>query len=91
MAPKRRELIAEMQALIGASEDPSALSKRIKLLQEEWRTMTKGIASETGRYWEEFQRASQAAYEPCRKFFDEQRALRQRSAFAEGAHRPELG
>jgi hypothetical protein len=79
VAPKRRELIAEMQALIGASEDPSALSKRIKLLQEEWRTMTKGIASETGQDWEEFQRASQAAYEPCRKFFDEQRALRQQN------------
>jgi hypothetical protein len=68
-----------MQALIGASEDPSALSKRIKLLQEEWRTMTKGIASETGQDWEEFQRASQAAYEPCRTFFDEQRALRQQN------------
>lgn len=77
VAPKRRELIAAMQALIGASEDPTALSKRIKLLQGEWRTMTKGIASETGQDWEKFQRASQAAYEPCRKFFDEQRALRQ--------------
>ena len=78
MAPKRRELIAEMQALIGASEDPSALSKRIKLLQGEWRTTSKGIVSETGQDWEEFQRASQAAYEPCRKYFDEQAALRQR-------------
>ncbi len=77
VAPKRRELITEMQALIGSSQDPSALSKSIKLLQEQWRTMTKGIASETGQDWEEFQRASQAAYEPCRKFFDEQRALRQ--------------
>ena len=77
VAPKRQELITEMQALIGASEDPPALAKRIKLLQEEWRTMTKGIASETGQDWEEFQRASQAAYEPCRKFFDEQRAVRQ--------------
>jgi len=77
VAPKRQELITEMQALIGASEDPPVLAKRIKLLQVEWRTMTKGIASETGQDWEEFQRASQAAYEPCRKFFDEQRALRQ--------------
>jgi len=79
VAPKRRELITEMQALVGASEDPSALSKRIKLLQGEWRTMTKGIASDAGQDWEEFQRASQAAYEPCRKFFDEQRALRQKN------------
>jgi hypothetical protein len=79
VAPKRRELIAEMQALIGASEEPSALSKRIKLLQGEWRTMTKGIVSETGHDWEEFQRASQAAYEPCRKYFDEQAVLRQQN------------
>jgi Domain of Unknown Function (DUF349) len=77
VAPKRQELITEMQALIGAPEDPPVLAKRIKLLQEEWRTMTKGIASETGQDWEAFQRASQTAYEPCRKFFDEQRALRQ--------------
>ena len=77
VTPKRRELIAAMQALVGASEDPSALSKRIKLLQEEWRTMTKGIVSETGQDWEEFHRAAQAAYEPCRKYFDEQAALRQ--------------
>jgi ElaB/YqjD/DUF883 family membrane-anchored ribosome-binding protein len=77
VAPKRRELIAQMQALIGVTEDPSALSKRIKLLQEEWRTMSKGIVSETGHDWEEFQRASQSAYEPCRKYFDEQTALRQ--------------
>lgn len=77
VAPKRQELIADMQALIGASEDPSALSKRIKVLQEEWRTMTKGIVSETGQDWEEFHRASQAAYEPCRKYFEAQAALRQ--------------
>jgi hypothetical protein len=77
VAPKRRELIAQMQTLIGTSEDPPALSKRIKLLQEEWRTMSKGIVSETGHDWEEFQRASQSAYEPCRKYFDEQAALRQ--------------
>ena len=77
VGPKRRELIDQMQALIGASEDPPALSKRIKLLQEEWRTMSKGIVSETGQDWEEFQRASQAAYEPCRKYFDEQAAVRQ--------------
>ena len=79
VAPKRRDLIAEMQALIGASEDPPALSKRIKLLQEEWRTMSKGIVSQTGHDWEEFQRASQAAYEPCRRYFDDQAALRQKN------------
>ncbi len=79
VAPKRRELIAQMQALIGAADDPPALSKRIKRLQEEWRTMSKGIVSETGHDWEEFQRASHAAYEPCRKYFDEQAALRQQN------------
>jgi hypothetical protein len=79
VAPKRLELIADMEALIGAGEDPKALADRIKALQEEWRTIAKGIVSEAPEEWQRFQKASQAAYEPCRKYFEEQAALRQQN------------
>jgi uncharacterized protein DUF349 len=76
VAPKRLELIAEMQALIGSSEEPRALADRIKSLQQDWRTISKGIVSEAAEEWERFQQASQAAYQPCREHFEAQAKLR---------------
>jgi Domain of Unknown Function (DUF349) len=77
VAPKRIELIEEMQSLVGSSEQPKLLAERIKSLQEEWRTISKGIASEAAGDWERFHQASQAAYRPCRDYFEAQAKLRQ--------------
>jgi hypothetical protein len=79
VAPKRLELIADMEALIGASEEPKALAERIKFLQEEWRTIGKGIVSEAPEEWQRFQQASRTAYEPCREYFEAQARQRQRN------------
>jgi hypothetical protein len=79
VAPKRLELIAEMEALIGSTEPPKALADRIKHLQQEWRTIGKGIVSEAPEEWERFQQASQAAYQPCREHFEAQAKLRQQN------------
>jgi len=79
VAPKRLELIAEMEALIGSTEPPKALAERIKDLQQQWRTIGKGIASEAPEEWERFQQASQAAYQPCREYFEAQAKLRQQN------------
>jgi hypothetical protein len=79
VAPKRLELIAEMEALIGSTEPPKALADRIKQLQQEWRTIGKGIASEAPEEWERFQQASQTAYQPCREHFEAQAKLRQQN------------
>jgi len=79
VAPKRLELIAEMETLIGSTEEPRALADRIKHLQQEWRTIGKGIASEAPEEWERFQQASQAAYQPCREHFEAQAKLRQQN------------
>jgi hypothetical protein len=76
VAPKRIELIAEMESLIGAEEEPKVLAARIKALQQEWRTISKGIVSDTPDDWERFHRAAQAAYEPCREYFAAQAQLR---------------
>jgi hypothetical protein len=77
VAPKRISLIEEMEMLIGSTEEPKVLADRIKSLQEEWRTISKGIVSETPEDWERFHRASQAAYQPCHDYFQAQAQLRQ--------------
>ena len=62
VAPKRVELIEEMETLIGSSDEPRILADRIKALQEEWRTTAKGIASDAPEELGAFpSRAAQAA------------------------------
>jgi hypothetical protein len=77
VAPKRAELIGEMQALIGSSYKPQMLADRIKQLQEEWKTISKGIISDSEADWQLFQQASVAAYQPCREYFEAQAKQRQ--------------
>ncbi len=77
VAPKRAELIGEMQALIGSSEAPQALAERIKQLQDEWKVISKGIVSDSQADWERFHQAAEAAYQPCRAYFEAQAKQRQ--------------
>jgi Domain of Unknown Function (DUF349) len=77
VAPKRAELIDAMESLVGSTEEPQALAQQIKSLQQEWRTIEKGIVGERPSDWQRFQHASQAAYQPCREYFDAQRKLRE--------------
>jgi len=75
-APKRIELIEEMEALVGSEEEPAALAERIRALQQEWRTINKGIASDASADTERFQKAHQAAFRPCQEYFAAQAAVR---------------
>ena len=77
VAPKRTELIEEMTALIGSPEEPKTLAQRIKQLQEDWKTISKGIVSDSEADWQRFHQASEAAYQPCREHFEAQAKLRQ--------------
>ena len=72
VAPKRAELIEEMEALIGSSFEPKVLADRIKQLQEDWKTISKGIVIDSGEDWQRFHQASEAAYQPCRDYFEAQ-------------------
>jgi hypothetical protein len=76
VAPKRIEVIEEMEALVGSQEEPGALAERIRALQQEWRTVNKGIASGESEETERFQRAFQAAFKPCQEYFAQQAAAR---------------
>jgi hypothetical protein len=77
VAPKRAELIAEMEALIGSSEEPKALADRIKQLQEDWKNISKGVVIDTEADWQRFHRAAETAYQPCRAYFEAQAQTRQ--------------
>jgi Domain of Unknown Function (DUF349) len=76
VAPKRVELIEEMEALAGSKEEPEALAERIRALQQEWRTINKGIASDASADAERFQQAHQAAFRPCQEYYAAQAAIR---------------
>ncbi len=77
VAPKRAELIADMEALIGSPDDPKSLADRIKQLQEEWKSIAKGIVSDSQADWQRFHQAAEAAYQPCRVYFEAQAKVRQ--------------
>jgi Domain of Unknown Function (DUF349) len=77
VAPKRVELMEEMESLVGATMEPVALADRIKSLQEEWRTLSKGAGENVEADWQRFQEAAQKAYQPCREYFEAQSLVRQ--------------
>lgn len=77
VAPKRIELIEEMEALVGAQEPPDELAEHIRALQQEWRTINKGITSDASAESERFHRAHDAAFKPCHEYFAAQ-AVRRR-------------
>jgi hypothetical protein len=76
-APKRAALIEEMEALIDAALEPRALADRIRQLQDDWKTVSKGIVSDSDADWQRFHQAAQSAYRPCREYFEAQSKLRQ--------------
>ncbi len=75
-APKRIELIEDMEALIGSDDAPEALAEHIRALRQEWRTLNKGVAIDVAAEAERFEQAHQAAFKPCQAFFAEQAAVR---------------
>jgi hypothetical protein len=77
VAPKRIELMQEMESLADSTLEPPVLAERIKSLQEEWRTLSKGAGENHEEDWQRFQEASQKAYQPCREYFADQARVRQ--------------
>jgi hypothetical protein len=98
VAPKRVELMQEMESLAaGSTLHVTALAERIKSLQDEWRTLSKGAGENLEADWQRFQEAARKAYQPCREYFEAQaqarrdhlqrrQALLERLAAFEAAH-----
>jgi hypothetical protein len=91
VAPKRVELMEEMESLVGATIEPVALADRIKSLQEEWRTLSKGAGENVEADWQRFQEAAQKAYQPCREYFEAQGLVRQENLQRRAALLERLG
>jgi hypothetical protein len=77
VAPKRAELLEEIESLVDSTLDPPVLAERIKGLQEEWRTLSKGAGENLEADWQRFQEAARKAYQPCREYFEAQSLARQ--------------
>jgi hypothetical protein len=69
VAPKRAELIEEMERLIDAGYEPLDQADRIKRLQEEWRSLSRGASESDEADWQRFHDAAQKAYQPCQEYF----------------------
>jgi hypothetical protein len=77
VAPKRAELIEEMESLVDAEMEPLTLAENIKSLQDEWRSLSKGAGEGFEADWQRFQAASKKAYQPCSEYFAAQALVRQ--------------
>ncbi len=77
VAPKRAELIEAMEVLVDAPFDPLTLADKIKSVQEEWRTLSKGAGEGFEADWQRFQAAAQKAYQPCKEYFAAQALVRE--------------
>jgi len=77
VGPKRTELMEEMESLADSTLDPQVLADRIKSLQDEWRTLSKGAGENLEADWQRFQEAARKAYQPCREYFEAQSLVRQ--------------
>ncbi len=76
VAPKRAELMEEMEALVGSTWEPPVLAGKIKDLQDQWRTLSKGAGENLEADWQRFSEAAHKAYAPCREYFAAQASAR---------------
>jgi hypothetical protein len=77
VGPKRTELMEEMESLVDSTLEPPVLADRIRSLQDEWRTLSKGAGENLEADWQRFQEASRKAYQPCKEYFEAQGLARQ--------------
>ena len=78
-APKRERLVQAMNALAEHPEPPQEQSERIKALRNEWRALGNSSNSSERSLHDQFNRAAERAFEPCRAYYAEQAELRSRN------------
>src|SRR5213082_550518 len=76
VAPKRIELIREMESLAGSELPRPELARRIKELQASWRTLARGAAEDLEAEGQRFREAAARAFEPCCEYFAQQAQVR---------------
>ncbi|MES2684277.1 MAG: DUF349 domain-containing protein [Pseudomonadota bacterium] len=77
VTPKRAELIEQMESLIGAALEPLVLADQIRRVQDEWRTLGKGVGENLEADLQRFQEAARKAHQPCTEYFAAQALVRE--------------
>ncbi len=75
--PKKQALTEQMQNLIKTDIPAPDKAERIKLLQNQWRTLGNSQCTEEKTLWQAFKEAADQAYEPCKAYFTQQNTLKQ--------------
>lgn len=73
--PKKHELCASMEALIGSNEDAEMLAVKIQTLQEQWKRVGALPHTQEQELWLRFKAASDEAWKPCKEAFAQQARL----------------
>lgn len=73
--PKKHELCASMESLIGSLEDPEMLAVKIQTLQEQWKQVGALPHAQEQELWLRFKAASDEAWKPCKEAFAQQAKL----------------
>ncbi len=73
--PKLEALCEKMEALPAKELAPDALAKEVRTFQNEWKGL--GVSRASNDLWSRFKTAGDAAYEPCKAFFEEKQKERQ--------------
>lgn len=76
VTPKKAALIVQMQELANSSLSPNDLASKIHELQDEWKSLSRGVQQADENLWEQFLQASQTAFAPCKEYFDAQTRAR---------------
>ena len=76
--PKKEMLIKKMEGLVESDLPMQDRANLIKETENEWKSLGRGgkDRAESDELWERFKRAGDLAYEPCKKYFSDQRMLR---------------
>ncbi len=72
--PKQEELCERMDHLAEQHLEPHVKANKIKELQKEWRDLG---GSSDQHLWQRFKAAADAAYAPCKAYFEEEEKLKQ--------------
>lgn len=79
LTPKREALCEQMEALIDSEQAIEALAAEIKQLQQQWRELDHSGSVHSRELWKRFKKASDLAYQPCNRYYAEQREMRQQN------------
>ena len=78
-SPKRQALSEAMSALVAQPLTPPEQARKIKSLRSEWNELGPIVGAADHRLAEQFNKAAEQAFEPCRAYFAEQAEERARN------------